>query len=151
MSIIERVHEMRNQGGEALTTRLVDDVVISFAERDSRLVEAIEVAWSEFQVLREERAELLALDERSQIAYLQSDFINFYADDAVNPYVGLAGRGPWLVTLKGALSKEALTDHHGCYSFSGLPSGEYSLRLQGSETSHRISIIDHSIGEVNFE
>jgi acetylornithine/succinyldiaminopimelate/putrescine aminotransferase len=107
MSIIERLHKMRNHGGKALTTGLPDDVILRFAERDPRLGEAVEVAWSEYQVLCEERAELLALDERSQIAHIQSDFVNFYADDAVNPYVGLAGRGPWLVTLKGAVLYDA--------------------------------------------
>ena len=107
MSIIERLHEMRNYGGEALTTGLPDDVIMQFAERDPRLAEAVDVAYSEFQFLCEEREELLALDEQSQIREIQSDFVNFYADDAVNPYVGLAGRGPWLVTLKGAILYDA--------------------------------------------
>lgn len=107
MSIIERLHKMRNYGGEALTLGLPDDVLVAFAERDARLGEAVEVAWAEFESLCEERAELLALDEASQIREIQGDFVNFYADDAVNPYVGLAGRGPWLVTLKGAVLYDA--------------------------------------------
>jgi len=107
MSIIERLHEMRNYGGSALTRGLPDDVISAFAERDPRLGEAVDVAWSEFTVLCEERVELLALDEADQIREIQSDFVNFYADDAVNPYVGLAGRGPWLITLKGAVLYDA--------------------------------------------
>ena len=107
MTIIERLQHMRNHGGEALTRGLPDATILSFAERDPRLREAVDVAWSEYQWLCEERAELLALDERSQIADIQSDFVNFYAEDAVNPYVGLAGRGPWLVTLKGAVLYDA--------------------------------------------
>jgi acetylornithine/succinyldiaminopimelate/putrescine aminotransferase len=107
MSIIERLHEMRNHGGEALTKGLPDDVIERFAERDPRLGEAVEVAYSEFQSLCEQYSELLALDEASQISEIQSDFVNFYADDAVNPYVGLAGRGPWLVTLKGGILYDA--------------------------------------------
>ena len=98
MPIIERLHEMRNYGGEALTSGLPDDVIGRFAGRDPRLGEAVDVAYSEFQWLCEDRPEFLALDEVSQIRDIQSDFVNFYADDAVNPYVGLAGRGPWLVT-----------------------------------------------------
>ena len=31
MSIIERLHEMRNHGGKALTTGLPDDVILGFA------------------------------------------------------------------------------------------------------------------------
>ena len=34
---------------------------------------------------------------------MQAGFVNFYAEDAVNPYVALAARGPWVVTLKGAV------------------------------------------------
>jgi len=107
MSIIERLHEMRNYGGSALTRGLPDDVISAFAAQDPRLGEAVEVAYSEFTALREERVELLALDEQDQIREIQSDFVNFYANDAVNPYVGLAGRGPWLITLKGAVLYDA--------------------------------------------
>ena len=103
MSIIERLHEMRNAGGKALTRGLPDDVVLAFAARDPRLGEAITVACAEFRALRKKRPDLVAMDEASQIRDVQSDFVNFYADDAVNPFVGLAGRGPWLVTLKGAV------------------------------------------------
>jgi len=103
MSIIERLHEMRNYGGEALTTGLPEDTIMRFAEQDPRLGEAVDVAYSEFQWLCEERGDFLALDEASQIRAAQADFVNFYADDAVNPYIGLAGRGPWLITLKGAV------------------------------------------------
>jgi len=107
MSIIERLHEMRTHGGAAITRGLPDETVLHFAQQDPRLGEAVEVAHAEFTKLREERADLLALDEASQIREIQSDYVNFYADDAVNPYVGLAGRGPWLVTLKGALLYDA--------------------------------------------
>jgi acetylornithine/succinyldiaminopimelate/putrescine aminotransferase len=107
MSIIERLHEMRKFGGKALTTGLPDDVILRFAERDERLTEAIDVAYDEFRQWSEQWPELLALDEESQIREIQSDFVNFYADDAINPYVGLNGRGPWLITLKGAVLYDA--------------------------------------------
>ena len=29
---------------------------------------------------------------------VQAGYVNFYPDDAVNPYVALAARGPWVVT-----------------------------------------------------
>jgi acetylornithine/succinyldiaminopimelate/putrescine aminotransferase len=43
------------------------------------------------------------MDEADQIAAAQADFVNFYPEDGVNPYVALAARGPWIVTLKGAV------------------------------------------------
>ena len=119
MSIIERLHAMRNYGGEALTVGLPEDVILRFAEKDPRLGEAVDVAYAEFQWLCEERPDLLALDEASQIREIQSDFVNFYADDAVNPYVGLAGRGPWMVTLKGAILYD--TGGYGMLGFGHNP------------------------------
>src|SRR5690606_35213611 len=50
-----------------------------------------------------EFADLLDMDEDAQVHAVQAGFVNFYPDDAVNPYVALAARGPWIVTLKGAV------------------------------------------------
>ena len=55
------------------------------------------------------------MDEDSQIREIQSAYVNFYADDAVNPFVALAGRGPWIVTLKGAVVHDS-----GGYGMLGL-------------------------------
>jgi acetylornithine/succinyldiaminopimelate/putrescine aminotransferase len=119
MSITQRLHEMRNHGGAALTLGLPDDVILRFAERDPRLAEAVEVAYAEFRELCADRPELLAMDEEGQIREIQSDYVNFYADDAVNPFVGLAGRGPWLVTLKGAILYD--TGGYGMLGFGHNP------------------------------
>jgi hypothetical protein len=102
-SIIERLTLLRKFGGAACTTGLSDEIIVRFARQDSRLLEAVAAAVEEFSKLREEEPELLAMDEESQITEIQAGFINFYAEDAVNPYVALAARGPWIVTLKGAV------------------------------------------------
>ena len=70
MSIIERLHEMRNHGGKALTRGLPDDVIMQFAERDPRLEEAVDVAYSEFQSLCEERPELVRRGARMAIVVM---------------------------------------------------------------------------------
>ena len=44
---------------------------------------------------------MIDADEQAQIDATQGGFINFYADDAINPYVALAACGPWVITLKG--------------------------------------------------
>ena len=44
MSITERLHEMRNYGGKALTKGLPDDVILGFAARDPRLGDAERLA-----------------------------------------------------------------------------------------------------------
>ena len=102
-SMLEQLAILRNFGGTALTTGLPDDVLLRFARQDSRLPEAVQAAVEEFNRLRDEEPDLLAMDEETQISEIQSGFVNFYPEDAVNPYVALAARGPWVVTLKGAV------------------------------------------------
>jgi hypothetical protein len=50
---------------------------------------------------------------------VQAGFVNFYADDAANPYVALAARGPWIVTLKGAVIYD--TGGYGMLGFGHTP------------------------------
>lgn len=103
MTLFEYLNEMRNHGGEARTTGLADEVISKFADLDPQLEEAVMVAHESFKVLLEQEPELLAMDEGDQAAAIQEGYVNFYADDAVNPYISLAARGPWIVTLKGAV------------------------------------------------
>ena len=103
MSIIELLNEMRNYGGPARTSGLSDDDILRFSELDSHLSEVIKEAHQIFSDLCNEEPELLAMDEVGQIQEVQSAYVNFYADDAVLPFVALAGSGPWIVSLKGAV------------------------------------------------
>ncbi len=103
LSILESLTKLREFGGAARTSGLSDDLILRFARQDSRLAEAVQAAMEEFQQLREEEPDLLAMDEDRQIAEIQSGFVNFYSEDAVNPFVALAARGPWIITLKGAV------------------------------------------------
>jgi len=115
MSIIELLNEMRNYGGPARTIGLSDHDILRFAERDSHLAEVIEEAHYIFSGLCDEEPELLALDEESQIREVQSAYVNFYAEDAILPFVALAGNGPWIVSLKGAVIHDS-----GGYGMLGL-------------------------------
>lgn len=103
MNPIEQLNLLRKTGGPARTLGLDDDTVRRFAEHDPDLVAAIEDAVRQFGQLQIDMPDLLALNEEAQVETTQAGFINFYADDVVNPYVSLAGRGPWLITLKGAV------------------------------------------------
>lgn len=102
MSLIDTLAPLRAHG-KARTTGLDDAVILDFAARDPQLGEAIAAAVVEFAGVQAEFPELLALDENAQAAQVQAGFINFYAADAANPYVALTARGPWIVTLKGAV------------------------------------------------
>lgn len=101
--LLSLLAEMRAAGG-AIRTRGLDDAVIRrFAASRPALRLAIEEAHQRFLELARSMPEFLALDESEQVQRAQEGILNFYPEDAVNPYVALAARGPWLVTLKGAV------------------------------------------------
>jgi acetylornithine/succinyldiaminopimelate/putrescine aminotransferase len=103
MSLIEVLSPLRRHAGTVRTTGLDDATVLRLAALYPELVEAIHAAVAQYDAVRSEFADLLDSDEQAQIDAVQSGFINFYPEDAVNPYVALAARGPWVVTLKGAV------------------------------------------------
>ncbi|QOW22886.1 aminotransferase class III-fold pyridoxal phosphate-dependent enzyme [Novilysobacter avium] len=101
-AIAGKLAPLRAHGGSRRTVGLDDAVLAQFAD-NAELGEAVDAALTEYAEVKNRFAELLDLDEASQMEKLQAGFINFYQDDAVNPYVALAARGPWIVTLKGAV------------------------------------------------
>jgi len=102
-SALGRLQEMREHGGAAQTTGLKDEVILSFLDERADLAQAIERSYARFLELQKTHADFLALDEQDQVRKAHSGLTNFYAKDAVNPYVALGGAGPWIVTLKGAV------------------------------------------------
>ena len=101
-AIASKLAPLRAHGGARRTVGLDDEVLARFAD-DPELIEVVDAALVEYANAKSDFGELLELDEDRQIHALQFDYINFYQDDAVNPYVALAARGPWIVTLKGAV------------------------------------------------
>ena len=97
------LHEMREHGGTAQTTGLKDEVILSFLGERTDLALAIERGYERFCELQKTKADFLALDEKEQVRQAHAGLTNFYAEDAVNPYVAVGGAGPWIVTLKGAV------------------------------------------------
>ncbi|HET6587717.1 MAG TPA: aminotransferase class III-fold pyridoxal phosphate-dependent enzyme [Oleiagrimonas sp.] len=103
MGPIEMLREMREFGGAARTSGLDDATIERFVELDPALGQAITEALEQHKALRPDYSDFLKLDEAEQLGKAQADFVNFYPDDAVNPYLPAAARGPWIVTLKGAV------------------------------------------------
>lgn len=112
---LDRLRELREFGPPRRTIGLSDQVILRFASVDASLRRAIDEAVARHRELREEFAAVLALDEPAQVETVQRDFVNFYAADAVNPYVALAARGPWIVTTMGAVIHDS-----GGYGMLGL-------------------------------
>ncbi len=101
MKLIDKLNVLRNAGGKARTVGLTDATIERFAARFPELGAAIDDAHARFAQLQAEFPDILAMDEAQQLLAVQEGFVNSYADDNVNPYVAIAARGPWLVTLKG--------------------------------------------------
>jgi acetylornithine/succinyldiaminopimelate/putrescine aminotransferase len=103
MSVIAKLNELRQSGCTIRTHGLADADIERLAAKFPELIEAIDAARDLHRHLRTEMPDLFKLDETEQLKRVQADFINFYPEDGVNPYVALAARGPWVVTLKGAV------------------------------------------------
>jgi len=106
MKMLEKLTAMRGHGGAIQTRGLDDKTLLKFAQKDARLGTAVDTAYAEFLGLLEEVPELMALPEAELVTAVQEGFINFYPQTAINPYVALAGSGPWIVTSRGAVLYE---------------------------------------------
>ncbi len=103
MTVLDKLQAIRASKGDVLTKGLPDDIVNKFLASDQSLAQAIEIAYENFKAIKSEFPDLVEMDEQAQLKEVHKDFINFYSDDAINPYVSLAGKGAWLITLKGAV------------------------------------------------
>ena len=114
-SITNRLAPLRAHAGLRRTGGLDDGTIAGFAGSHPDLVGAIDAAVAEYARVQVEFPELLDLDEDAQARAVQAGYVNFYSNDTVNPYVALAARGPWIVTLKGAVLHDS-----GGYGMLGL-------------------------------
>ncbi|HLT44327.1 MAG TPA: aminotransferase class III-fold pyridoxal phosphate-dependent enzyme, partial [Luteimonas sp.] len=103
MPVTAALAPLRAHGGHRRTHGLDDATIERLAATHPELREAIDAAVAEHARIGGDFADILELDEAAQIDAVQSGYVNFYAGDAVNPYVALTARGPWIVTLKGAV------------------------------------------------
>ena len=119
MTITAKLALLRAHAGTRRTIGLDDATLAAFTEAHPVLNEAVDAAVAEYGRVRTEFPELLDLDEDAQVHAVQDGFVNFYPEDAVNPYVALAARGPWLVTLNGAVLYD--TGGYGMLGFGHTP------------------------------
>lgn len=103
MGIIDQLRELREFGGTPRTRGLDDASIERMSAVDPLLGQAVSEAIERHHELRADLSDFLKLDESEQIEQAQAGFVNFYPDDAINPYLPAAARGPWIITLKGAV------------------------------------------------
>lgn len=142
---IARLAEMRATGGAALSRGLDDDIVGRFLATDPALAVAIERAHAHFSELRRSDPELLDLDEAALRQRLQDGIVNFYAADAVNPYVAAAAQGPWIVSIKGAVIYDC-----GGYGMLGLGHAPEAVLNAMNQPHVMANIMTASISQMRF-
>jgi acetylornithine/succinyldiaminopimelate/putrescine aminotransferase len=112
---MEALIAIRNYAGSRQTIGIDDASIQKFIMTDPTLGEAIMDAHRVHLGLQAEFPDLLSADEHSAAASLQSDFVNFYPENTINPYIALAGAGPWIVTAHGGIVHD-----NGGYGMLGL-------------------------------
>ena len=92
---------IRSRAGPHRTVGISDDDIKKFLANDVNLGLAIKAAHETWLTL--DPATTYAMDELILIRSIYDGWCNFYAEDTVNPYVPLVAKGPWIVTLHGAV------------------------------------------------
>nr|WP_295382753.1 aminotransferase class III-fold pyridoxal phosphate-dependent enzyme [Pseudoxanthomonas sp.] len=146
MALLDLLAPLRAHAGKRLTTGLDDATLERFAAGHPDLVAAIEAAAAEHARLKGEFADLLDLDEEAQLRAVQAGYVNFYPDDAVNPYIALAARGPWVVTLNGAVLYDA-----GGYGMLGFGHTPEPILAAMARPQVMANIMTPSLSQLRFE
>ncbi|MEO5566357.1 MAG: aminotransferase class III-fold pyridoxal phosphate-dependent enzyme [Luteimonas sp.] len=119
MTSLDLLAPLRAHKGKRRSIGLDDATVLRFAASHPELAAAIEAAAAEYARIKDDFTDLLDLDEDAQVQAVQAGFVNFYPQDAVNPYVALSARGPWIITLNGAVLYD--TGGYGMLGFGHAP------------------------------
>ncbi len=100
---METLNAIREFAGPRQTVGIDDATLERFLAIDPSLERAIADAGRIHEALKAEFGDLLAGDEATTSAELQTEFVNFYPANTVNPYIAMAAAGPWIVTSHGAV------------------------------------------------
>ena len=145
MGVIDQLREMRDFGGKPRTVGLDDASIERMAASQPELVQAVDEALARHRELRAELGDFLKLDESEQLAQAQAGYVNFYPDDAINPYLPAAARGPWIVTLKGAVLHD-----NGGYGMLGFGHNQPTILEALSKPQVMANVMSPSVSQLRF-
>ncbi|RMH93630.1 aminotransferase class III-fold pyridoxal phosphate-dependent enzyme [Lysobacter pythonis] len=145
MSLLDTLAPLRAHG-KIRTSGLDDATIERFAQSHPQLAEAVSAAAAEYAEIKAGFPELLDLDEPAQAAQIQTGFVNFYSADTVNPYVALAARGPWVVTLKGAVLHDS-----GGYGMLGFGHTPQAVLEAMAKPQVMANIMTPNIAQLKFD
>jgi acetylornithine/succinyldiaminopimelate/putrescine aminotransferase len=145
MGVIEQLRELREFGGKPRTIGLDDATIERMAAVDAQLVQAVSEAVARHHELRAELGDFLKLDESEQLAKALEGFVNFYPDDAINPYLPAAARGPWVVTMKGAVVHD-----NGGYGMLGFGHNNVAIDAALARPQVMANVMTPSVSQLRF-
>ncbi len=145
MAVIDQLRELREFGGKPRTSGLDDASIERMAAADPLLGQAVTEAVTRHRELRDEFNDFLKLDEAQQLQQVQAGFVNFYPDDAINPYLPAAARGPWIVTLKGAVLHD-----NGGYGMLGFGHNHPAILAAMSQPQVMANVMSPSVSQLRF-
>ncbi|MFK7827775.1 MAG: aminotransferase class III-fold pyridoxal phosphate-dependent enzyme [Oligoflexales bacterium] len=122
MQLLEKLREMSGYCKDRITQGLTEEQISHFAKIDSNLGKAVEEAYQSHIHLRTEHNSILKKSEKEQIAQIQQEYVNFYDQYAVNPYISLGARGPWIISSTGAVIHDS-----GGYGMLGFGHGPQKI------------------------
>ncbi|HEY5973050.1 MAG TPA: aminotransferase class III-fold pyridoxal phosphate-dependent enzyme [Pseudoxanthomonas sp.] len=146
MNLIEKLAPLRAHSGKRMTVGLDDATLLRLAKSHPDLEAAVDAAVAEHALLADEFADLFEMDEDAQLRAVQGGFVNFYADDAINPYVALAARGPWLVSINGAVLYDT-----GGYGMVGFGHAPEAVLAAMSKPQVMANIMTPSLSQLRFD
>jgi hypothetical protein len=105
-SIVDLVKQLRakTSGTPAVTAGLALDPLLKHCGRDPLLLKALQEANTQVDTLVQQFGKSVTTTPELQLMdKLQAGYVNFYDPGALMPYVPVAARGPWVITLHGAI------------------------------------------------
>jgi acetylornithine/succinyldiaminopimelate/putrescine aminotransferase len=99
----QKLQSLREHTVKADSCGLSDSDIDYFYNKDPLLRAVIDDALVQLPIIREEFPEISKLDEIEQVTELGRGLLHFYPVDGLTPYVPIAARGPWIVTVSGGI------------------------------------------------
>lgn len=135
--------QMRAAAGPRVTDGLAREHIEAFVAKDRRLAEAIEHAHGVWQKL--DAKTTYGLGEEACIERVFEGFQHLYPPATRQPYVPIAARGPWMVSMHGAVVHDS-----GGYGMLGYGHNRQELRDAMSEEAVMANHMTPSLAHPDF-
>ncbi|CAD7944697.1 unnamed protein product [Amoebophrya sp. A25] len=140
---MDLLQEMKRAAGPRLTVGLPISYIEKFLIEDHTLSVAIQKAYNMWKGL--EPAATYKKSEGQLIQEIQVGWCHLYPEDTRNPYIPLAAKGPWIVTMHGAVLHD-----NGGYGMLGFGHSPEPVMKAMSEDNVMANIMTPSMPQKHF-